>query len=242
VEIPLHITINQQRKILIMCTPGLTRELAVGFSFTEGLIENVTDIRECKIRSVLSDEGEEIAEASITLSASLPAPSDTAKRISYSSCGICGAENYYGLKRGLMRVRSKQRFSMEVLKGLPEKLEKAQPLYQRTGGSHAAMMFDASGTPLFRCEDMGRHNALDKLIGFCLLQDISPGDKILVSSGRASLEMVLKTAKAGFPLFLALSRPTSRAVEAAKYYNITVVDMAKGSNRIYSHVRRIEGF
>jgi FdhD protein len=89
---------------------------------------------------------------------------------------------------------------------------------------------------------MGRHNALDKVIGSTLMLGISRQDKILLSSGRASLEMILKTARAGIPVFVAMSRPTSRAVEAAKFYNITLIDMAKRSNRIYSHVRRIEGY
>jgi FdhD protein len=89
---------------------------------------------------------------------------------------------------------------------------------------------------------MGRHNALDKVIGATLIKGISCEDKIVVSSGRASLEMMLKTARAGIPVFMAMSRPTSRAVEAAKFYNITLMDMAKDSNCIYSHARRIEGF
>ena len=89
---------------------------------------------------------------------------------------------------------------------------------------------------------MGRHNALDKVIGAVLLNAISAGDKVVLSSGRASLEMLIKTARAGFPVFVAMSRPTSKAVEAAKFYNVTLVDMAKDSNRIYSHARRIQGF
>jgi FdhD protein len=117
-----------------------------------------------------------------------------------------------------------------------------QPLYGKTGGAHAAILLDRGGNPVLHCEDMGRHNALDKVIGSTLIKGIPCQDKIAVSSGRASLEMILKVAKAGIPVFMAMSRPTSRAVEAAKFYNITLMDMAKGSNRIYSHARRIEGF
>jgi FdhD protein len=131
---------------------------------------------------------------------------------------------------------------MNVLKDFPRRMKKLQPLYRSTGGAHAAILFDAQGNIIFHCEDMGRHNALDKVIGHTLLSAIPPADKILVSSGRASLEMILKTARIGFPLFVAMSRPTSRAVEAAKFYNITLIDMARRSNHIYSHVRRIEGF
>jgi FdhD protein len=131
---------------------------------------------------------------------------------------------------------------MEVLKNFPRRMKKHQPLYRSTGGAHAAILFDADGKTIFHCEDMGRHNALDKVIGHTLLNAIPVEDKILVSSGRASLEMILKTARIGFPLFVAMSRPTSRAVEASKFYNITLIDMARSSNHIYSHVRRIEGF
>ncbi|MCP4664747.1 MAG: hypothetical protein GY849_00135 [Deltaproteobacteria bacterium] len=140
------------------------------------------------------------------------------------------------------RVKSRHRFSMDILKGVCRNLETFQPLYQKTGGAHAAVLFDSQGDPILFCEDMGRHNALDKVIGGALIQGISCEDKMLVSSGRASLEMILKAARAGMPLFAALSRPTSKAVEAAKFYNITLLDLAKNNNRIYSHARRIEGF
>ena len=131
---------------------------------------------------------------------------------------------------------------MEVLVHLPEAMAKHQPVYKSTGGAHAAVLFDADGDPLIHCEDMGRHNALDKVIGTALIKEISCHDKILLSSGRASLEMIIKAARAGIPVFVAKSRPTSRAVEAAKFYNITLIDLARSTNRIYSHVRRIEGF
>ncbi len=146
------------------------------------------------------------------------------------------------MKKGLGRVKSTHRFTMEVLKLLPERLNEHQPLYQKTGGAHAAVLFNTQGDPLLYSEDMRRHNALDKVIGAALIKGISFQDKILLSSGRASLEMILKTARAGIPVFVAMSRPTSKAVEAAKFYNITLLDMAKNSNRIYSHARRIKGF
>jgi len=131
---------------------------------------------------------------------------------------------------------------MDMLNRVSRRLETFQPLYTRTGGSHAAVLFDSKGKQIVHCEDMGRHNALDKVIGSKLIKGISAEDKVLVSSGRASLEMILKTARAGFPVFVAMSRPTSRAVEAARFYNITLIDLSKNTNRIYTHVRRIEGY
>ena len=244
VEYPLEIIINREKHILIMFTPDMTRELIIGFMFTEGFISDISEIKECNISSVQREKGEQVIEARVSIcSQNLDSISNTSgKRISYSSCGICGKENYYDLSRGLSRVKSRHRFSMDVLKELPGKLKALQPLYRRTGGAHAAILFDSTGKTIFHCEDMGRHNALDKIIGLTLIKEISSEDKILVSSGRASLEMMLKTTRIGFPVFVAMSRPTSRAVEAANFYNITLIDMAQNSNRIYSHVRRIEGF
>ena len=242
-ESPIEIIINQERHILIMFTPQMARELVFGFVFTEGLIESVSEIDECVISVVGKEDGEQITEAKIGISPGRAYPSTTKmKRVSFSSCGICGKENYYELTDGVIRVKSRQRFSMEVLKRFPKRIQEFQPLYQKTGGAHAAVLFDVHGKVSVHSEDVGRHNALDKVIGATLIQGISCHDKILVSSGRASLEMILKTARAGFPVFVAMSRPTSKAVEAAKFYNITLIDMAGGSNRVYSHARRIIGF
>jgi FdhD protein len=243
VETPLEIVINRARRILIMITPGMIRELVFGFLFTEGMIRDVDEVEECAIQTVGGDNGDLLIEASVSLPFFLgeTQPVET-KRVSYSSCGVCGKEGFHELNRGVGRVKSKHRFSMEVLKTFPKQLviENLQPLYRKTGGAHAAILFDRAGHPVIHCEDMGRHNALDKLIGSALINGVETDDKVVLSSGRASLEMILKAARAGFPVFVAMSRPTSRAVEAAKFYNITLVDLAKDSNRIYSHLRRIE--
>ncbi len=241
-ETPLEIIINEARYTLIMFTPGLIRELVFGFMFTEGLIDGVSDVEECIISPVQKEDGERVIEVRVSVPSPGPGFQEIrGNRISYSSCGICGKEDYYELRKGLGRVKSRQRFSMDVLKGFPAALDKLQPLYHKTGGAHAAILFDHKGNAVLHGEDMGRHNALDKVIGAALIKSISCEDKAMVSSGRASLEMILKTARAGCPLFMAMSRPTSSAVEAAKFYNITLMDMARDTNRIYSHVRRIEG-
>ena len=244
VEAPLEIIINQERHILIMLTPQMIKELVVGFVFTEGLINEVSQIEECTISPVQKNDGEMVIEARIMISSpkSRPLSTEGRRRLSYSSCGICGTEDYYDLRRGLNRVKSRHRFSMDIVKSLLSRLEELQPLYKSTGATHAAALFDSDGTSIISCEDIGRHNALDKVIGSTLIKGIPSGDKILVSSGRASLEMILKTARAGFPVFVALSRPTSSAVTAAKFYNITLIDLARNTNRIYTHVRRIQGF
>ncbi len=243
VETPLQIIVNGQTHILIMFTPQKIRELVIGFVFTEGLIKDFKEIKDCKVSDVRKEDGEEVIEARIEIVSKGPLSSvASGKRVSYSSCGICGTENYNQMKTGLKRVKSAHRFTMDMLEGLSNRLEEFQPLYTRTGGAHAAVLFDSKGEQTLHCEDMGRHNALDKVIGSTLIRGISSEDKVLVSSGRASLEMILKTARAGFPVFVAMSRPTSRAVEAARFYNITLIDMARDTNRIYTHVRRIKEF
>lgn len=242
-ETPLEITIGDQPPVIIMFTPDLTRELVFGFMFTEGIINNASDVKEITIKHTETERRGKVIEALVKISNHLSiTPKPTRKTISYSSCGICGKESYYAFESWMSRVKSRHRFKMGLLIELPDRLENCQPLYKRTGGAHAAVVFDDEGTAILNSEDMGRHNALDKVIGAALLREISCEDKILVSSGRASLEMIVKAARAGFPVFVAMSRPTSKAVEAAKFYNITLVDMAKNTNRIYTHARRIEDF
>jgi FdhD protein len=242
-ETPIEIIVNDETSTLIMFTPGMARELVTGFVYTEGLINEISDIEECLITPLGKEDGEEIIQAKVKIPSIKSQLSEKREmRTSYSSCGICGKENYDDLERGLGRVKSKKKFSMTVLERLPHTLEQCQPLYRKTGGAHAALLLDSSGKPLVCAEDMGRHNAVDKVIGAALIKETPCHDKILLSSGRASLEMILKTVRTGIPLFVVMSRPTSRAVQAAKLYNVTLIDMAKGSNRIYSHVRRIQGF
>ncbi len=243
VEVPLQIIVNDQPHTLVMFTPPKVRELVVGFIFTEGLITDVKEVTGLSVCATRKVDGDEIIEAHVEIVPKGPSPSvASGKRISYSSCGICGTENYYHLRDRLRRVKSRHRFAMDMLEQASYGLKAFQPLYTRTGGAHAAVLFDSKGNQILHAEDMGRHNALDKVIGASLIQGIPPEDKALVSSGRASLEMILKIAKIGFPVFVVMSRPTSRAVEAAKFYNITLIDLARDTNRIYSHARRIEGF
>jgi FdhD protein len=243
VEAPLQIVVNDQPHTLLMFTPNMAEELAVGFVYTEGLITGIDEIEDLRIGRDQKKDGDDIIEAHIRIASNAsPFVTVSGRRVSYSSCGICGTENYYHMREGLRRVRSRQRFSMDLIQETAAGLKRFQPLYQRTGGAHAALLFDAKGNRFVHAEDMGRHNALDKVIGASLLRGIAPHDKGLISSGRASLELILKMARIGFSLFVVMSRPTSRAVEAAKFYNITLVDLARSANRIYSHARRIEGF
>jgi len=242
VEAPLQIIVNDRPHTLIMFTPHQAKELVVGFIFTEGLITGIGEVTGFSLRSGRGGGGEDIMEARVTVSSRLFPSVVSGRRISYSSCGICGTENYAHMRDRLKRVKSRRRFSMSMLEQASSTLKTFQPLYTTTGGAHAAVLFDSTGSKILHAEDMGRHNAVDKVIGASLMERIVPEDKVLVSSGRASLEMILKVTRIGFPVFVAMSRPTSLAVEAAKFYNITLIDLARDTNRIYSHARRIEEF
>ena len=242
-EIPLEIIIDRGRQILVMCTPVLIKELVYGFLFTDGIINSAGDVRECLITPAESEPSDDVIQARVSLTQERESSGmGPLKRVSFSSCGVCGKQNYAELNPRISRVKSTGRFSMDVIFACSGRLEEHQRLYWRTGGAHAAMLLNGKAEMVVFSEDMGRHNALDKVIGSALLRHIPTDDKILISSGRASLEMILKTARARIPVFVAMSRPTSKAVEAAKVYNITLVDLAKHTNRIHSHVRRIEGF
>jgi len=241
-ESPLEIILNDEKRFLIMFTPNMIRELVVGFLFTEGLVHDFSEIKECVISAKTESGGEQGFEAKVTLACDRLRTFPGGSRVSYSSCGICGTDNYADLERGLHRVKGRHKFSMDFLGRLASRIEEFQPLYKRTGGSHAAVIFDRSGKAISSSEDMGRHNALDKVIGSTVIHRIPCHDKVVISSGRASLEMIVKAVRAAFPVFVAMSRPTSKAVQAARHYNVTLVDMAKDSNRIYSHGRRIQGY
>jgi len=239
-ETPLEIIINDTSQIL-MCTPHMLKELVIGFVFTEGFIHDISEIDTYTISVPQSGDERQDIHAKVFIP-SFKNGASVSTRISYSSCGVCGRHSLNDLKKQLTRVKSRHRFSMKMLIEFTRKMKTCQPVYKKTGGAHAAILIDKKGNLILSAEDMGRHNALDKVIGSILIKKISTSDKVVISSGRASLEMILKTARIGIPLFLALSRPTSKAVEAAKFFNITLVDMARGSNLIHTHVRRIEGF
>lgn len=244
VETPLEITIDRERQVLIMCTPVLIKELVYGFLFTDGIINGPGEVRACHIHPSGSGHSDDVIQAHVSLAGARPFPGGMGpmKRVSFSSCGVCGKQNYSELHPRLSRVKSRKRFSMEMIYACSRRLEEHQSLYWRTGGAHAAILLNEKAQPVLFSEDMGRHNALDKVIGSALIREIPMEDKLLVSSGRASLEMIIKTARAGIPLFVAMSRPTSKAVEAAKIYNVTLVDLARDTNRIHAHARRIKGF
>jgi FdhD protein len=241
VEAALEIVVNGISHSLLMQTPGWERELVVGYLYTEGLIDGPDEVADLKL-----SEGPAFLEISgLRAEATLPRLEvenglPLRPALSLSSCGLCGKEDLEKLGRGLGRVKSKQKVAWKILEELINGLKSHQPLYEQTRGVHAVALFETDGRFVCCYEDVGRHNALDKSIGRALLEGWSLADKVAVLSGRASLEMVLKAARAGLPVLLCFSSPTVLAVEAAKVLNLTLVGRREDKYLMaFSHGRRL---
>lgn len=232
-ERPLTIHVLGGEQYTIMRTPDHDRELAVGFLFTEGVIDNFEEIimlEQCphspdRIRVRLRRE-REMPRRSLHLT---------------SSCGLCGRQDVDKLVRNLELLTDDVKVRAERLYALPGMVMECQTLFQQTGGSHAAALFDAEANILILREDIGRHNALDKVLGHALAVKIPFQSKGLFLSGRASLEMIIKAARARVTLVAAASAPSALAVELALRLGITLCGFVRGREiTVYSHDRRIQ--
>jgi len=232
-EGPLVITLNWATEYALMRTPGHDQDLTYGFLFTEGLIrgpEDVLHLRPCKgDRGVL-----DVATAQVDVP-------DVRRTMTVSSaCGLCGRMDLEGLVASLDPLEDEARFSAEMLYDLPGRLRSHQVLFHATGGSHAVALFDSGGELHVLREDVGRHNAFDKAIGHCLRAGQAMDACGAFLSGRASLEMLLKAARARIPLVAAVSAPTDAAVRIAERLNITLCGFLRGREiTVYTHPERI---
>jgi FdhD protein len=249
VEEPLEIRVNGTAVTVTMRTPGSDIELAQGFLLTEGVIasrEDVLTIRYCGGR-----DGRDAQAANtynvldVTLAPGVRPPDLDVTRNFYttSSCGVCG-------KASLDAVRVISRFSpgddpatvaAATLKGMPGQLRRAQKVFDSTGGLHAAALFGVDGTVLVVREDIGRHNAVDKVIGWALEHQRLPlSGTVLLVSGRASFELTQKAALAGIPVLAAVSAPSSLAVSLAEESGLTLVAfLREDSMNVYTRADRI---
>ena len=225
-----------------MRTPGEDRELALGFLFTEGIINQPADIlaTESTIPSFLNQNTIEIQ-----LSDDANPDIHRLDRHFYttSSCGVCGKSSIDALKTIRMPKLKADFpvFDRNVILSLPSLLTQLQSVFEKTGGIHASAIFDKSGKLLLLKEDVGRHNALDKIAGAALQQGLLPlSEQILLVSGRASFELVQKAAMIGVPLMAAVGAPSSLAAELAEEAGITLVGFLNGKRfNIYTHPGRI---
>jgi len=223
-----------------MRTPGGDYELAVGFLFTEGLIAP-GDIARVAYCDDLGEDEQRYNVVTVTLKR--PFDHDGLHRNFYatSSCGICGKAALEDVEVRCAPVAPGPQVRADVLVGLPETLRAQQRVFERTGGLHAAGLFTPAGELLTLREDVGRHNAVDKVIGEAVLGGGLPlSDRVLQVSGRLSFEIVQKAAMAGIPVVSAVSAPSSLAVEAGDRFGMTVVGFVReGRCNVYAHPERV---
>jgi FdhD protein len=246
VEEPLELRVDGSALSVTMRTPGDDVELAHGFLLTEGVIGNRDDVSVARYCDGTDDEGLNTYNVlDVTLAPGVPPPTKGVERNFYttSSCGVCG-------KAALDAVRLATRFppadddcpvTPTVLATLPDQLREQQRVFGSTGGLHAAGLFTAEGEPLVVREDVGRHNAVDKVIGWAVLNERVPlRGCVLMVSGRASFELVQKAAMAGVPLLAAVSAPSSLAVDLAEEQGMTLVGFLRGQTmNVYTGAHRI---
>lgn len=231
---------DAQRVAVTMRTPGGDFELATGFLFTEGLV-TPADVRRVAYCDDLDDEEQRYNVVTVTLARPFDAERLSRNFYATSSCGVCGKASLDDIAVRCDVVPAGFTVDAGVLVSLPERLREAQRVFDRTGGLHAAGLFDAAGTILSVREDVGRHNAVDKVIGEQLLAGRVPlGDRVLQVSGRASFEIVQKAAVAGIPVVSAVSAPSSLAVDAGRRLGVTVVGFVRdGGCNVYTHPGRV---
>ena len=243
VEEPLEIRIEGQSVAVLMRTPGHDRELAAGFLVTESIVRSASEIFEITVCGENATGSDETNIVNVTLKS--PERFDPKKfsrnLLSSSSCGICGKASIEAIAREFPPINSKLKIPGDLLLDLPARLSAEQKTFQLTGGLHACALFENEGTLLAIREDVGRHNALDKLIGYALFENRLPLEKqILLLSGRVSFEMVQKALAAGIAIIAAISAPTSLAVEFARTNNQTLVGFLRGAEmNIYAGAERI---
>jgi FdhD protein len=234
-EEPLEIRVGKHPLSVTMRTPGHDLELAAGFLFTEGLIQRREQIAaiESRVDSGEKDRGN-VVQIELQPGVSLPLENMQRNFFAASSCGICGKASIDSVRvRGIQPPNPDFRLDPEVLCQLPERLRKAQALFGRTGGLHAAALFDARGELVALREDVGRHNAVDKVVGWALLEGRLPlGEYALMVSGRGGFEIVQKAIVAGVPVVASISAPSSLAVQLARELRLTLVGFLRGKRFI----------
>ena len=227
-----------------MRTPGQDFELAAGFLWAEGILRSRSDLARIRYCTDV-DEDQRYNVVNVELSGtSLPALERLERHFTvHSSCGVCGKAHLDDIElRGAAPVRGGPTVRADVLRSLPDRLRRHQDLFGTTGGLHAAALFDAEGSLVAVREDVGRHNAMDKLLGWAFLERRPLGDLVVCVSGRASFELLQKAVAAGLPFFAAVSAPSSLAIDVARRYGVTLVGFLRDDRfNIYSGSDRFAG-
>ncbi|HCU93389.1 MAG TPA: formate dehydrogenase accessory sulfurtransferase FdhD [Actinobacteria bacterium] len=248
-EEPLGIRVGGTALAMTMRTPGDDLELAAGFLVSEGVVRSPADITEIKICDGTScghDDHDGLGNiADVTLAAGVtPRPGARRNFLTTSACGVCGKTSIADICRlPQAPLATGEAFAPPVLAALPGRLRDAQRVFSRTGGLHAAGLFTTGGELIAAREDVGRHNAVDKVVGWALLNGRLPlAACALLVSGRASFELVQKAVLAGIPLLAAVSAPSSLAADLAEEAGLTLVGFLRGgSMNVYTGAERITG-
>jgi FdhD protein len=229
-EEPLELRVRGRSVAVVMRTPGHDADLAAGFLLTEGVVrsgDEIYDIMQC--RTTKRAEKGNVVEVVLAKNVKVDFDSLTRHVFSATSCGLCGKATIEAVQQRFRKVRRPLSVSAAVLRSLPARLAAAQPTFQSTGGLHATALFDATGELLVAREDVGRHNAMDKVLGHALRTGWLPLDRhILLVSGRVSFEIMQKALAARVSVVAGISAPTSLAAEFARANNQTLVGFLRG--------------
>lgn len=234
-EIPVTIDVEGVEAYTLLCTPSDRQALAVGFLRSEGVIQSMADI---KVLKECDDDPDTIR---VQLVDHIPRIQDAGRNLLIvSSCGACGSENLQKRIQALPKVDTKMKIDAALIHSVYGALRERQKLFKACGGTHAAAVFDNNGKIIFSAEDTGRHNALDKAIGKCLLAGIPTEGQGAALTSRLSLEMVSRCARAGIELITAVSAPTSMAIDVALRCNITLCAFVRETRAtVFTHPTRV---
>ena len=240
-EEPLEIRIGDTPLTVTMRTPGHDEELAAGFLLTEGIVHDPAQI--ASVSAYVTSAGGKKNGIEVSLrDCAFDAGSMQRNFFAASSCGICGKASIDAIRqRGLRAPNSGFTLDPDLLCTLPDKLREAQAVFSTTGGLHAAALFDASGNLLVLREDIGRHNAVDKAIGWAMRNEELPlAQRIMLVSGRGGFEIVQKALAAGLPILASVSAPSSLAVQLAREMGLTLIGFLRGRRFVvYSGAPRL---
>ena len=237
-EVPVALTYNKRSHVVMMVTPTDLKDFAIGFSLTEGIIKQPSDVLDISVIS--RENGLELA-TTINQQCFEQLGGQRRNLVGRTGCGLCGSESLEQAMRSPAVVASRVSVSAASLQAAIQSLNSHQPLQATTGAVHGAAWCNTKGEILALREDVGRHNALDKLIGHLSISGFDSGDGFVLVSSRASYEMVYKAAAAGMELLLAVSAPTTLAIDFAHRSGITLVGFARpGRHNVYTFEARIK--
>lgn len=248
-EEPLQLMLDGEPLSVVMRTPGDDIELCLGLMFAEGIVRATQDVRVIRISAEADEDAAQVAVESVLVEsnqvdvhlAGKARRKPERSMLSSSACGVCGTVLIEDLRRDLAVLPSGPAVDPGLLPGLVDQLRSGQGVFDRTGGLHGAGLFTPGGELVYLREDVGRHNAVDKVVGRALLEHSLPAkDSILVVSGRAGYEIVQKSITAGIPVLAAVGAPSSLAVALAREFNQTLVGFLKGDRfNVYSAPERL---